>query len=74
MQYFPTEGHFDKMYFPYYGKKAHVSVTMQLNRLMPESDLVTGNGSISNICKSAVYGAIKQSLASSDYRLKVTLK
>lgn len=26
MQYFPTEGHIDKMYFPYYGKKAHVSI------------------------------------------------
>ncbi|KAG7471012.1 hypothetical protein MATL_G00120070 [Megalops atlanticus] len=23
MQYFPSEGKFDKMYFPYYGKKAH---------------------------------------------------
>ncbi|KAG7457011.1 hypothetical protein MATL_G00241840 [Megalops atlanticus] len=23
MQYFPSEGRFDKMYFPYYGKKAH---------------------------------------------------
>ncbi|XP_048836112.1 sodium/potassium-transporting ATPase subunit beta-3b isoform X2 [Brienomyrus brachyistius] len=23
MQYFPGEGRFDKMYFPYYGKKAH---------------------------------------------------
>ncbi|XP_029929689.1 sodium/potassium-transporting ATPase subunit beta-3a [Myripristis murdjan] len=23
MSYFPTEGRFDKMYFPYYGKKAH---------------------------------------------------
>ncbi|KAM9469152.1 sodium/potassium-transporting ATPase subunit beta-3b [Clarias gariepinus] len=38
MQYFPTEGHFDKMYFPYYGKKAHdkyvqplVAVKLQLN-------------------------------------------
>lgn len=26
MHYFPKEGRFDKMYFPYYGKKAHVSV------------------------------------------------
>ncbi|XP_053362922.1 sodium/potassium-transporting ATPase subunit beta-3b [Clarias gariepinus] len=40
MQYFPTEGHFDKMYFPYYGKKAHdkyvqplVAVKLQLNEL-----------------------------------------
>ncbi|XP_053095798.1 sodium/potassium-transporting ATPase subunit beta-3b isoform X2 [Pangasianodon hypophthalmus] len=38
MQYFPTEGHIDKMYFPYYGKKAHakyvqplVAVKLQLN-------------------------------------------
>ncbi|XP_034039867.1 sodium/potassium-transporting ATPase subunit beta-3-like [Thalassophryne amazonica] len=23
IQYFPSDGHFDKMYFPYYGKKAH---------------------------------------------------
>ena len=26
MQYFPSEGRIDKMYFPYYGKKAHVSL------------------------------------------------
>lgn len=26
MQYFPREGRIDKMYFPYYGKKAHVSI------------------------------------------------
>lgn len=25
MQYFPSEGRLDKMFFPYYGKKAHVS-------------------------------------------------
>lgn len=25
MQYFPIEGRIDKMYFPYYGKRAHVS-------------------------------------------------
>jgi hypothetical protein len=25
MQYFPSEGRFDKMYFPYYGKNLHVS-------------------------------------------------
>lgn len=29
MQYFPGEGRFDKMYFPYYGKKAHVSIYPQ---------------------------------------------
>lgn len=27
MQYFPSEGRLDKSYFPYYGKKAHVSTT-----------------------------------------------
>lgn len=26
MQYFPSEGRIDKMYFPYYGKNAHVSI------------------------------------------------
>lgn len=26
MHYFPYEGRVDKMYFPYYGKKAHVSI------------------------------------------------
>uniref|UniRef100_A0A8C6MCR2 Sodium/potassium-transporting ATPase subunit beta n=1 Tax=Nothobranchius furzeri TaxID=105023 RepID=A0A8C6MCR2_NOTFU len=26
MHYFPREGKIDKMYFPYYGKKAHVSI------------------------------------------------
>lgn len=26
IQYFPTEGHVDKMYFPYYGKRIHVSI------------------------------------------------
>lgn len=25
IQYFPKEGRFDKMYFPYYGKRIHVS-------------------------------------------------
>lgn len=25
MQYFPSEGRLDKMFFPYYGKKSHVS-------------------------------------------------
>lgn len=25
MQYFPEEARLDKMFFPYYGKKAHVS-------------------------------------------------
>lgn len=30
MQYFPTEGILDKSYYPYYGKKLHVS-TMQLD-------------------------------------------
>lgn len=39
MQYFPTEGHFDKMYFPYYGKKAHVSIITELKRSEPESEL-----------------------------------
>lgn len=29
MQYFPSEGRIDKMYFPYYGKKAHVSIYPQ---------------------------------------------
>lgn len=40
MQYFPTEGHIDKMYFPYYGKKLHVSIITELNKSMPESELV----------------------------------
>ncbi|KAF4086166.1 hypothetical protein AMELA_G00103100 [Ameiurus melas] len=30
MQYFPTEGHIDKMYFPYYGKKAHTKYVQPL--------------------------------------------
>ncbi|TSN57736.1 Sodium/potassium-transporting ATPase subunit beta-3 [Bagarius yarrelli] len=30
MQYFPTEGHIDKMYFPYYGKKAHAKYVQPL--------------------------------------------
>ncbi|KPP68696.1 hypothetical protein Z043_112601 [Scleropages formosus] len=30
MQYFPAEGRFDKMYFPYYGKKAHPSYVQPL--------------------------------------------
>ncbi|XP_068604753.1 sodium/potassium-transporting ATPase subunit beta-3a [Brachionichthys hirsutus] len=30
MQYFPSEGRFDKMYFPYYGKKAHVNYVQPL--------------------------------------------
>jgi len=29
-QYFPTGGRFDKMYFPYYGKKAHASYVQPL--------------------------------------------
>ncbi len=29
MQYFPSEGRIDKMYFPYYGKKAHVSIYLR---------------------------------------------
>lgn len=29
MQYFPYEGRIDKMYFPYYGKKAHVSICLR---------------------------------------------
>lgn len=29
MHYFPSEGRIDKMYFPYYGKKAHVSIWLQ---------------------------------------------
>lgn len=27
MQYFPSDRRLDKMFFPYYGKKAHVSKT-----------------------------------------------
>lgn len=44
MQYFPTEGHIDKMYFPYYGKKAHVSIITEFYdvnariRISPEND------------------------------------
>ncbi|XP_030633281.1 sodium/potassium-transporting ATPase subunit beta-3b [Chanos chanos] len=30
MQYFPAEGRFDKMYFPYYGKKAHPNYVQPL--------------------------------------------
>ncbi|KAI3374389.1 hypothetical protein L3Q82_006218 [Scortum barcoo] len=30
MQYFPTEGRIDKMYFPYYGKKAHENYVQPL--------------------------------------------
>ncbi|XP_056149087.1 sodium/potassium-transporting ATPase subunit beta-3a [Lampris incognitus] len=30
MQYFPSEGRIDKMYFPYYGKKAHESYVQPL--------------------------------------------
>ncbi|KAI5625626.1 ATPase Na+/K+ transporting subunit beta 3b [Silurus asotus] len=30
MQYFPSEGHIDKMYFPYYGKKAHPNYVQPL--------------------------------------------
>ncbi|CAK6952271.1 sodium/potassium-transporting ATPase subunit beta-3a [Scomber scombrus] len=30
MQYFPSEGRFDKMYFPYYGKKAHENYVQPL--------------------------------------------
>ncbi|KAK2822154.1 hypothetical protein Q5P01_022219 [Channa striata] len=30
MQYFPNKGHFDKMYFPYYGKKAHENYVQPL--------------------------------------------
>ncbi|XP_030630363.1 sodium/potassium-transporting ATPase subunit beta-3a [Chanos chanos] len=30
MMYFPSEGHIDKMYFPYYGKKAHVGYVQPL--------------------------------------------
>ncbi|KAG7277397.1 hypothetical protein CRUP_033352 [Coryphaenoides rupestris] len=30
MQYFPREARFDKMYFPYYGKKAHESYVQPL--------------------------------------------
>ncbi|KAM4605095.1 sodium/potassium-transporting ATPase subunit beta-3a [Polymixia lowei] len=30
MQYFPNEGRIDKMYFPYYGKKAHESYVQPL--------------------------------------------
>ncbi|KAG8014017.1 Sodium/potassium-transporting ATPase subunit beta-3 [Nibea albiflora] len=30
MQYFPSEGRIDKMYFPYYGKKAHENYTQPL--------------------------------------------
>ncbi|KAL4605002.1 sodium/potassium-transporting ATPase subunit beta-3-like [Arapaima gigas] len=30
MQYFPAEGRFDKMYFPYYGKKAHPTYVQPL--------------------------------------------
>lgn len=36
MQYYPTEGHIDKMYFPYYGKKAHVSIITELKMPMLE--------------------------------------
>lgn len=30
MQYFPSEGHFDKMYFPYYGKNLHPTYVQPL--------------------------------------------
>ncbi|CAL8346181.1 unnamed protein product [Merluccius merluccius] len=30
MQYFPREARIDKMYFPYYGKKAHESYVQPL--------------------------------------------
>lgn len=33
MQYFPREGRIDKMYFPYYGKKAHVSIYLPFSHV-----------------------------------------
>ncbi|XP_062872400.1 sodium/potassium-transporting ATPase subunit beta-3b [Trichomycterus rosablanca] len=44
MQYFPAEGRFDKMYFPYYGKKAHPNYTQPLvavKLLLTENDYNT---------------------------------
>ncbi|XP_026861657.2 sodium/potassium-transporting ATPase subunit beta-3b [Electrophorus electricus] len=41
MQYFPGEGQFDKMYFPYYGKKAHpnyVQPLVAVKLLLSEQD------------------------------------
>lgn len=34
MQYFPHEGTIDRMYFPYYGKKSHVSSPHVLANIM----------------------------------------
>lgn len=34
MHYFPNGGHIDKMYFPYYGKKAHVSICQRMSTNM----------------------------------------
>ena len=33
MQYFPREARIDKMYFPYYGKKAHVSTSIEMQQI-----------------------------------------
>ncbi|XP_036418989.1 sodium/potassium-transporting ATPase subunit beta-3b [Colossoma macropomum] len=44
MQYFPAEGRFDKMYFPYYGKKAHpnyVQPVVAVKLLLNEQDYDT---------------------------------
>uniref|UniRef100_A0A3B1JQU9 Sodium/potassium-transporting ATPase subunit beta n=1 Tax=Astyanax mexicanus TaxID=7994 RepID=A0A3B1JQU9_ASTMX len=44
MQYFPSEGRFDKMYFPYYGKKAHpnyVQPVVAVKLLFSEQDYNT---------------------------------
>ncbi|KAL7848960.1 hypothetical protein SRHO_G00205830 [Serrasalmus rhombeus] len=44
MQYFPAEGRFDKMYFPYYGKKAHpnyVQPVVAVKLLLNEQDYNT---------------------------------
>lgn len=47
MQYFPSEGRIDKMYFPYYGKKAHVSIHHgQMAAQAPE-----GNAGTVRLCK-----------------------
>ncbi|XP_067461483.1 sodium/potassium-transporting ATPase subunit beta-3a isoform X1 [Thunnus thynnus] len=56
MQYFPSEGRIDKMYFPYYGKKAHVSIYLQSDcvRQHPDIDvLLTGS------CQSSDAGELR---------------
>ncbi|XP_017552248.1 sodium/potassium-transporting ATPase subunit beta-3b [Pygocentrus nattereri] len=51
MQYFPAEGRFDKMYFPYYGKKAqpnYVQPLVAVKLLLSEQDY---NTSLTIECK-----------------------